>query len=307
MKEEIKAYLSHICSILKIDPKFKKEIVKEIYTHLEEKIEELCCQGLEEKEAIKAAIRSFGQPQFLGKWIYEAYNQGDWGEALLAALPHILFASLFLFELWQSPGYFLLFFSFTLMVSLLAWSRDKPLWVFPWLGYTLLPLIGFCLFLPFYPPWSYLALAFYIFFGFRFLLYPTLVKAVERDWLYGTLMLLPYPLLFGWFLALRLEGISVGFSSPQLGEVIHWIALSFLALGLTVFAFIRLGENRLKLGILFTSQLLILFALGISIPLGFLPFIFFISLALILLLSPAFLRRKWERRYSFEVDESWLK
>lgn len=304
MKEEIKGYLANISSKLRIDPTFKREIIKEIYTHIEEKIEELCRKGLKEEEAIKVALKSLGQPQFIGKWICEVYNQGSWGQALLAALPHILFASLFLFQLWQSLAYFLLFFSFAFIVSAFAWWRGKPFWVFPWLGYALIPLIAFIFLLPSLTLWGYLALAFFLLFCWRFLFYPTLARAVEKDWLYGTLMLLPYPLFFGWLIVLKFKGILADFSSPQLEGIDLWIALTFLTLGLMVIAFTRFSQNQFKSGVLFLPELIILFALSISSSIGFFLSIFLILFAFILLFSPALLRRRLDRYFSLE--EEWV-
>jgi hypothetical protein len=293
MREELKGYLDNIRARLRVDPSSKKEIIKEIYTHLEDKIEELCHRGLSEEEAIRHALQSFGPPQSVARSIYQVYSQGTWGQAFLAALPHLLFAFLFLFQLWRSPGYLLFFFSFTLAVVIFGWWHGKPAWLFPWLGYSLIPLIGFIIFLLSLPPWSYLALAACILLCWR-LFYAMLIQAVKRDWLYGTLMLLPYPLIAGWFLALKFKGLLTDPSHLQLGEIALWIALSFVILGLTAIAFIRLGQNRTKVSALFTPELLILMLVALNADnfFGFLSFILLIFLALGFLLSPALLGKR---------------
>ena len=76
--------------------------------------------------------------------------------------------------------------------------------------------------------------------------------------MFSSLMLLPIPIIIGWFLA-----VSPGarFTEDTLQRVYYfapWIGLSFMFLALTIAAFIRLRQRWLRIGLLAISGLLTL-------------------------------------------------
>jgi hypothetical protein len=85
-----------------------------------------------------------------------------------------------------------------------------------------------------------------------------IVQTSERDWLFSSLMLLPIPVIIGWFLA-----VSPGarFTENSLQHISYFaprIGLSFLVLAFTIAAFIRLRQRWLRMGLLIISGLLTL-------------------------------------------------
>jgi len=102
MANKLSRYLDSFSSDLKIDAAVEESVGEEIYTHLEDKSQELKEKGLSEEEANNIATESFGPPQLIARQIYEVHSQGTCQEAFFAALPHLLVALLFASYYWQS-------------------------------------------------------------------------------------------------------------------------------------------------------------------------------------------------------------
>lgn len=306
MREEFRSYLESIRTGLKLDPQRRREILREIYSHLEEKAEELCQEGVEQGEAARRAIQAFGFPQLIAKELYEANSVGSWRQAFLGALPHFLAAAVFAFHLWSNPLWLSSLALFTLTVSLYGWWHGKPNWLFPWLGYWLLPLLGVGFFLLVVPPWGYIGLLAYIPLAWKLFSAITL-QAMRRDWLYATVTLLPFPVLLAWLVSLKLHSSGESLFQARLEAVQPWIALSFLTLGLAVISFTRLSARRLKTGALLTPELilLILIALSAKTWFGFLSLVLLALVATGVLVSPALLERRVSQRLEKWRDEEW--
>jgi hypothetical protein len=293
VKGELRTYLETIRSRLRLDPSSEGEIVREFYTHLEDRASDLRREGLGEEEATMAAARSFGSPQAIAREMYQTYSRGSWRQAGLAALPHILFAFLFTLHLWDNPVWLLVFSIATMATAVFGWRHGKPMWVFPWLGYSMLPLLVAGLFLLFLPPWTYLAILAYIPL-FCLLVGAITVQAMRRDWLYASLMLLPLPIAGGWLIAFQFQGGLVDYVRQHINDMEPWIALSFFTLALTAVTFVRLRRRRLKTGALLIPELIImvLVAMTMKSVLGFLGLLLLAVFALAILLSPALVEHR---------------
>ncbi|OGO06354.1 MAG: hypothetical protein A2Y92_00430 [Chloroflexi bacterium RBG_13_57_8] len=71
----------------------------------------------------------------------------------------------------------------------------------------------------------------------------------------STLMLLPIPIITGWFLAISPSWKINEYSLQRLHIFAPWIGLSFLILAATIAAFIRLRQRWLRVGLLAVSGL----------------------------------------------------
>jgi membrane-associated HD superfamily phosphohydrolase len=71
-------------------------------------------------------------------------------------------------------------------------------------------------------------------------------------------MLLPLPIIIGWFLAILPSGKINEYSLPRLEHFAPWIGLSLLVLAATIATFIRLRQRLLRVVLLATSGLLTL-------------------------------------------------
>ncbi len=287
-------YLNSIRNNLRLDPFSEREVLNELETHIEDELQELKESGLSEEEAANTCIRLLGSAKAVAYQIYEAHSQGTWRQALLASMPHLLFGLIFALNWWRGVSWLLIMLALMVGTVVYALCHNKPAWLFPWLGYSLLPVVTAGLLLLYLPKgWSWLAILLYIPLAI-WLIYAITVQAIKRDWLYGSLMLLPVPIIIGWFTAVGLEGKFPEFSTEHLYNYAPQIGLSFLVLAVAVATFIRLRKRLLRVATLIISGFLTLtlvagYAWG---QLGLLAFLVLTLLMLGIFLIPALLERK---------------
>jgi len=286
-------YLESIRDNLRLDQSSEKAVIQELETHIEDEVEELRESGLSEEEAADTCLTLLGSAKMVARQIYEAHSQGSWTQALLAATPHILFGLLFALNWWQGVGWLLGMLALILIMAVYGWWRGKPAWLFPWLGYSLLPVVAAALLLLYLPEgWSWVAILVYLPLAF-WLLYAITVQTIKRDWLYTSLMLLPLPTIFGWFVAIEPVNQLPEHWLQRMQDFAPWIGLTFLALGVTVATFIRARKRWLRMSVLVVSGLITLtmvayYAEGkLSIP----AFLILMVVMLLVLLSPALVER----------------
>ncbi len=292
-------YLESIKDSLRLDLSTEREVISELETHIEDRLEELKKAGLSEEDAANTCVGLLGSAKLVARQIYEAHSQGSWQQALLASMPHLLFGLLFVLNWWRGIGWLLVMLALVLSVSIYGWWRGRPSWLFPWMGYSLLPVVGAGLLLLYLPSgWSWLAILLYIPLAL-WLLYSIIVQTIKRDWLYSSLMLFPVPIIIGWFLAVRLESRFPEFSLQRLYDFAPWIGLSFLALAASVTMFIRLRQRRLKVAMLVIAGLstLTMVAYHAGGKLGWPTFLVLILVMFGLFLTPALVERKIRHRY----------
>jgi len=297
----ISHYLDSIRDSLRLDVSSKKEVITELETHIADKFQELREAGLSEEDAADTCISLLGSAKLVARQIYEAHSQGTWQQALFASLPHLLFGLLFVLNWWQGIGGLLILLILILSTTVYGWWRGNPTWLFPWLGYALLPVIAAGLPLLYLPKgWSWLAILIYIPLGL-WLLYSIVGRTIKKDWLYLSLMLLPMPIIIGWFIAVEWRGFPE-YSLERLRYFAPWIGLSFLALAASVVTFIRLRKRWLKIAVLFITGLttLTLVAFYGWGRLELIAFLVLILLMVSIFLIPALLENgvrsgKWDR------------
>jgi len=285
-------YTDSLKDYLRLDPTIEGNVVRELNTHLEDKSHELIETGLSEEEATATAAKLLGSPRIVAKQMYEVYSQGSWRQALFAALPHLLVAALFAMRCWQNTFWLVGMLGAITGAVIYGWCHSKPAWLFPWLGYCLIPVLAVGILLIYLPgglAWfaatAYVPLALLVIFSVT-------KQTIRKDWLFASLMLLPIPIVLGWMLALELEDKLIW--QEQLFEFASLIALSFAVLALTVVTFIRIRQRWAKVGALLTLEVLTLIMIGLGgkSAIGFGGWLILALLALLLLLGPALLERK---------------
>ncbi len=258
MTTALNHYLEIIRNNLRIDLAEEKEVISELETHIEDKLQELKECGLSEEEAESTCLGLLGSARVIARQIYEAHSQGSWGQAFLAAMPHLLFAALFALNWWHHIGWLSIILVMVIGTSIYGWWHGKPAWVFPWLGFSLIPVAVFGLILLYLPKeWSLLTIPFYFLFALWWL-FCIVVQTTKRDWLLSSLMLLPVPIIIGWFLTLVPDAKITAQTMERVNYFAPWIAVSFLILALTIAAFIRLRQRWLRIALLIISGLLTL-------------------------------------------------
>jgi len=287
-------YLDTVRDNLRLDLSDEREVIHELETHIEDRLEELKETGLSEEEAANRCVALLGSAKLLARQIYEAHSQYTWKQTLLASMPHLLFGLLFALNWWQSVGWLLVALGLIVSTVVYGWCRGKPTWLFPWLGYSLLPVVIAGLFLLFLPKvWSWVVILLYIPLAL-WLAYSVYVQTIKRDWLYSSLMLLPVPTIIGWLLAVQPTGKFPEYNVERVYDFAPLIGLSFLAFGLAVAMFMRLRRRWLKVAVLFISGVLTLIMVAYYTDgrLSLVAFLVLILLMLGLFVTPALLERK---------------
>jgi hypothetical protein len=261
----ISHYLHRFKAALQIDHTIRDCVAQELYTHLEDKSQELEEKGLSKEEASKIAVQSLGSPELIAEQIYETHAQGSWKEALFSALPHFLVALLFTSYYWQNIVYVSVVLALTVGIAVYGWHRGKPIWLFPWLGYYLMPVVITGILLLSLPHgWGWIAALIYIplaLFAFIHIVRQT----ARRDWLYASLMLAPMLVTFSWFSSLGTGNeLLANDWIARLQTNALWIVISFIALAAATIAFIRLKQRRYKILSLLIPPLVILFSVTMA-------------------------------------------
>jgi hypothetical protein len=293
MTSELAQYLESIRSIAKLENSDETGVMSELEAHIEDKLQELTESGLTEEEAVRTCLGQMGSTKLVARQIYETYSQGSWKQVLLASMPHLLFGLLFVLNWWQYPGWLSIVLVLILATTVYGWSHGKPTWIFSWLGYSLIPVLTVGLTLLYIPKgWSLLLLPVYFPLALWWL-FRIIIQTTRRDWLFSSLMLLPLPIIIGWFLAVSPSGKITEYSLQRVCYFAPWIGLSFIALALTIAAFIRLRQRWLRVSLLATSGLMTL-SLVVYYTTECLNTLTFLGLILVMwgvLLVPALLER----------------
>jgi hypothetical protein len=294
MTTELIQYLESIKFKARLENADEAEIMNELEAHIQDKISELTESGLNEEEAIKTCLGEMGGIKIIARQIYEAYSQGSWKQVLLTVTPHLLFGLLFVLNWWQYAGWVSIMLMLILATTIYGWWHGKPTWLFTWLGYTLLPVLAVGILLLYLPRvWSLLALLVYFPVALWWL-FRIIVQTNKRDWLFSSLMLLPFPVITGWFLAVSESGKFTEYSMELVYSFAPWIGLSFIALALTIAAFIRLRQRWLRVALIIASGLLTI-TLIVHYTVGKLNTFTFFGLILVMwgvLLIPPLLERR---------------
>lgn len=257
----ISHYVSKFKASLKIDHAIRDRVAEELSTHLEDRIRELEDQGLSREEASKIAVQSLGSPELIAEQIYETHAQGSWKEAVLSALPHLLVALLFTSYYWQNAVYPLIILALTVGIAIYGWQRGKPVWLFPWLGYYLMPVIVSGILLISLPQaWGWIAALIYVPLAL-FVLIHIMRQTARRDWLYASLMIAPMLVTFTWFSSLgKGNELLASDWAIKLQANALWIGVSFVGLAAATVGFIRLKQRRHKIISLLIPPLVVLLA-----------------------------------------------
>lgn len=298
-------------SRLRLDPSSEGEILRELHTHFEDRVEELENSGTSREEATRIAGKEFGPVNKVATELSEVHSTSNWPQALMAALPHVVFSLLFASHQWSNIVWLVVILVSVFGVVIYGWQHGRPTWFFTWLGYALMPLLvvglvvldqalvqgvsGNSAWL-----WASVVLYFSVVGALYFII---MLQILRRDWLLGSLTILPFLAVMGWFLAGQWREELLQDREYLLSGLEPWIAMSFLTLAGMVVLFARLRKRWLKVGVLLIGSLalLIIMASAAGGAIGP-PQIFVLALlATVVLAGPALL----DRRSNHQQAENW--
>ena len=266
MQPEVAAYLDDVRSHLHLDPPTERRVISELTTHFDEKVGDLQAQGLQENEAVRFALSSFGDARNIARLLYEAHSRGSWTDAFIGCQPHLIVAALFATHFWRMPLLLGTAFAAIVVIALLAWRNGSANWVYSWMGYAAVPLVFVVCYLSLDPlsrtvwfflsgqgvpaPFWHLGLLGALDLFALWLIAATAIAVARRDWLLLSLTLLPLPVVGLWLitvtqsagvLADALRGLETRFSrwDAAMGYV-------FAVLGVATALFVRLRQRALK-------------------------------------------------------------
>jgi hypothetical protein len=259
----ITEYLDDVKSNLRLEAGDENEVISELTTHIEDEVQELKQNGLAEEDAASTCVRLLGSAKTMAHLIYEAHSQGSWRQALLASLPHMVFGLIFCLNWFNGIVPVLSILVIILCVTAYGWWRRKSTWLFTWLGYSLLPVIAAGLSLLYLPrAFAWVAVLVYLPMAL-YLMIRVVTQTIKKDWLHLSLMLLPVPLVIGWFVIAEWNGSLEGNVFERLSYYGTSIGLSFLALAVGVISFVRIRRRWLKIAVLFLTGVIALALFGI--------------------------------------------
>jgi hypothetical protein len=317
MLPEVKNYLDDVRSHLHLDFLTEKRVIGELHSYFQERIEELQEKGISERDAIRAAIESFGRAKVVAQLTYEAYSKGSWYKAIASSIPHFIIAGLFVSHLWHHSIVAPIVFAFIVGITLFWWCKEKPNWLCSWVGYSLLPLLttGFSLWFviarigpPFLgSPLKVLSLVCLLIFSLAslWLIVRTTIRVIRRDWLLASLMFVLLSIFGAWLYNIE----QMGGLFQKDGLMLHqWdvpMASSLVLLGVTSATFIRLRQRVLKVGalILISSISLVMAGQHFWGGFGFLGLLAMSFCMLIFLLIPALVETRIG--HGEQPEEAW--
>ncbi|MCS7206430.1 MAG: permease prefix domain 1-containing protein [Dehalococcoidia bacterium] len=316
MLPEARAYLQDLRKRLRLAPGKAQDILRELEAHLEDRTAEWMEKGLPREQAVRRALDELGHTNLLAKEFYAVHARAPWPTTALAALPHVVASLVFLTHAWTSPGVVAALVGGATIISMLAWRRGQPEWVYPWIGYALaiplaaglaatLALAGGMIeaFQGRVAPWgrpTFWASAAFLP-GIIWFLAHLIRRLLARDWLYLTLALLPFPFLAAWGVFLQEHGGPFAYDPTPLRWSNGPTALVFLGVaGLTTTVY-RLGQRQAKIGVIALGLpfLAIFVATSYSTHVLSAPGMLALALAVLVLILPPWLewRRNREERH----------
>jgi hypothetical protein len=254
----INEYLNRVKSNLRLEPPAEKEVLTELANHIEDEVSELKQKGLRDEEAENTCLRFLGSAKTVAKMIYETHSQGSWKQALMASLPHILFGIIFILNWWQGIIPVLATLIVILATAVYGWWHGRSTWLFPWLGYSLLPVLAAGLSLLYLPAgFSWIAILVYIPLAL-WLVIGVVGQTIKKDWMYLSLMLLPLPVILAWFAVTEVHSMDDFRRLMTVSSYGPWLGLSFMSLGFGVVTFVRIRKRWLKISVLFLTGIITL-------------------------------------------------
>jgi len=324
LARDVGSYLSHLGRQMRLDPQRRSEILKELRTHIEERVEELQKAGIPPEPALQQALQEMGNPAEVARGMYAVHTTGSWKDVILASMPHLLLSFLFGLHLWSRIIWLILLLSLATLVSLRTWRNGKPNWTYPWLGYALAaPAVSWVLALATlgYGGWMlftrgtlpigvplYIGILVYMPFSLWFIL-RFATRLVRQDWLLLSLTALPLPFLASWFFFLHWRGGLLMANTQQVKETSSDAALVFLALGVTTAIFLKLGQRGSRILLLLVTAPILAALAGMAYQSNpqSLPVLFAAFATVAVLISPLLLEPwitpsgRWHSRLSFKL------
>lgn len=281
---DFETYLATLKERLGLRQAEAQNFIDEVETHLHDKASDLQSQGIDFESARTLAVKHMGDPSDISRRMRLVYGCAEWHEILLAACPHLMIASLFLFGM--CCNYFIIAAMLATIgsVAWLNWRNGNPSkWSYTWIGYAIAaPVFGALVALqatgygawmllngrnvPVFDPMVILLIG-----SAPFAMVYVVKLAhemVKRDWLWLSLSALPLPILGSWVLFFHSNELYMGVHLEMLGQMDYTHLGVFVAMSVTTALYLKLGKRLLKVSLLLVSATALATVTSAAMPVG---------------------------------------
>lgn len=274
MSSEAARYFEQLRSHLHLGERIEADVLRELQTHVEDRVDDLVRRGVPEARALEIAIRGLGRPRTLAHLMRQAHLVTPWNEALLGAAPLALLAPVIGLELWRHGAVIAPVAVVIVVVTLYGLWLGRPAWFYPWAGVALtIPLyagyLAFLLLSHGMPRllhgedslWAWVGV------GGAVLYFPVgaivmagaVLVAVRRDWLDASVLLSPLPGALACIIAVHDAGGLTSFGAPSTSTSLT-LGSVYLAMAVAAVVFLKAPTRELKVTTLVGSALFLLLA-----------------------------------------------
>lgn len=303
------AYLRNIARNLHMRGSEEYPILRELEGHIEDSAAELMDEGIATDDAFSFAVDELGDSESLAGKLYEVHTRGSWNKTALAVLPHAVLAMTFAIGIWTSIGWIALLLTTGVAVTVLGWTRGRPSWTFPWLGYSLMAPVaswGLALGVIVYSIWGLVTrgtlpvsivifLVSPVYFAVAtWFLFRISTRMAQRDWVTVSLATLPTPLLLYWSYYFYNHSVVLTASGLRLQGINPSAAIIFLLLGAATTIFFRIARRVFRIILVAVLGPVFVVLAWLSFSGGPSPTAVFIlaSVSAAIMLSPMLLQQK---------------
>lgn len=270
MFPEAVTYLDRLRAHMHLGDGVEMEIVRELETHVEDRLETLVRDGASERDARRLVMGALGRPQTLAHLIRQAHLATPWPEALFGAAPFLLASLLIGARLWEAPALAASSSAIVVAVTLYGLLQGRPAWFYPWAGVALaLPIVaGYIAFsdlqqqLPALAagragPLDVLGVAGAgLYFPIGLLVVAGAARvALRRDWLDASVLLSPLSGVFVWIIAIH-RGGGLLHASDSIAGTSELLGTVYFCMALATVAFLRSQSRVVKVATIIGSAVL---------------------------------------------------
>lgn len=235
--------------------------MRELQTHVDDRLQELEDAGLSHDEAMRTLLQRFERPRALARKYQDAHSVSTWNDAAIAASAFLLAGVLYASHLWSNAAAVIAVAAVIVAVTLYGLWQGRPRWFYPWAGLalTLLSICGYFAFLLLdraagslgeggYEPFSLLGIAgALIYVPLAIAILASCVRVASgRDWLDASLMLSPSVPVIAWLTTLHQNGGALEARDAIAGADTA-LAVAFLAMALAAAVYVRAHARQVRM------------------------------------------------------------
>ncbi len=264
MAADLKSYIQRLRARLDLDAAVADDIVREMETHIEDRLAELQRGGIDSDHAQRSLSERLGRPTALAREFQQAYASATWNDALTAAAAFLFVAALYATHLWNHPAAVSGVAVVVVAATLYGLWRRRPPWFYAWAGlaFTLLSFCGYFAFALLqrasqpiadgqFEPLAMLGVGgTLLYVPLALIIAASCVRAgSRRDWLDASVMLSPSAPVIVWLAALHEHG-GIFDGAAEMAVADMALASTFMLMAAAAGLFVRLRSRPQKLATL---------------------------------------------------------